>query len=419
MRSLIYRVLSLGLRFGCPLFILYISSPEVLGSYYLFNTFFTFAVFLISLELAIPFSRSYLKARSVWQKRKVFSSMIINQGILAIALALPLTIFHYFTNPISPIVAIFFFFTLVTGACANETGRFFWNIGQGDHASRRDILNSFAFVIAIALSVFLKKEVLTVFSLGIITLFNLYLLNNELKHWGQGSFFSRAYFQKGNNFKRVFKRIFISLKDSAPQVLHIQILSISPFVERSLIEKMLGLGLVGSYSFQYSLIQSGLSLLLMPMIAKVRRAILSSTTPEEELEVYKMSIFLLVTILVVSLVGVILTHFLVPYIKIIMKKEIISSFFILGAALLSASIATYSNAIAPLYGNKSRSFLANTLTLACMAPMVIFIFDRSGELFPHTLNSVMVLIALTALLQIGIRAWFHFNAILRSPKKLI
>lgn len=417
MRSLLYRISSLGLRFGCPLLILYISTPDILGAYYLFVTFFTAAIFLISLELATPFSSKYLRVRAISKKRKIFSIMITNQCIVALFLALPLTFCYCMTNAISPLMAFFFWVTLITGACVNETGRFFWNIGESVHASKRDILSSITFVFAITLSVFLKKEVVTFYSLGFITLSNLGLLHFELNHWGQGSFFRRFNFGiTRNSCKHVFKQIYSSLKDSGPQVLHVQILSVSPFCERTLIENTLGLALVGSYSFQFSLLQSGVSLLLMPMIAKVRCAILSSRTLKDQLVVYKLSLLLLMVIFLVSSVGALITYFFVPYINIILKKEITSNFLILGAALFSATSSSYCNAIAPLFGNRTRLFVANTLTLICMFPLLLFISDRFKLFFPHTIYSIMVIIGLTALLQVGVRLWFHFNALIHVSK---
>src|SRR5687768_10276173 len=95
-RAFAYRVASMGLRFACPLFILAVSTPTLMGAYYLFAAYFTFVVFLIALELAIPFSRKYLRHQREARQRKVFTSFVLSQLGLSLVLAVPATAVYFF-----------------------------------------------------------------------------------------------------------------------------------------------------------------------------------------------------------------------------------------------------------------------------------------------------------------------------------
>lgn len=362
--------------------------------------------------MAIPFSRKYLAARSQSHKKKIFTSLILTQATLACMLAMPITLFHCITASISPFVSILFFFALTTGACVNEAGRFFWNVGFADIASRRNFFEAIIFVVSILGAVAITGEVVSWFSLGAMIVLNLCLLNSEMKQWGIGNLhhvFSVKI--KLKNILITVKRVIFSVKDSAPQVIHIQILSLSPFLERLLIEKKAGLELVGSYSFQYSIIQSGVSLLLIPLIADTRKMILKGGAKSQRILIHKSSVKLLFWISLVSLSCAVITYFLIPFIVKFMHKSIVSSYYIFGAALVSAIAGTYTNAVAPLYASRFRLFQANIITLLCMTPIVISLFAATAE-GESSSGFVMLIIGSVALLQLGVRMWFHYRSFL-------
>lgn len=416
MRSLVFRALSLLLRFGCPLFIIYVSDSNVLGSYYLFTSFFTFAIFFVALELAIPFSRSYLRVRTDGLRRKVFSTLVLSQGILALILSFPIILFHSFTTSMSLPVTILFYGALVTGACVNEVGRFFWNVGYADIASKRNLLEALIFTVSVIGSVAIAKEVVGSVTLGLLIISNLILLNYELKRWGTGGislFFSSF---KKTRYVLFFKRVFVSVKDSAPQVVHVQILSLVPYVERVLIEKSVGLGLVGSYSFQFSLIQSGASLILMPSISTLRKAIFQGYKAEDIKQIHKKSLNLLFFILVVSLACGVGSYVFIPLLAKIMRKSIETNWIILAGAYLSTVSAVYSNTIAPFYASRSRLFQSNIITLVCLLPMVFMIF-YTQKMKDSSIGHVMIVIGAVALLQLLVRLYFHLIG-LRSEIKV-
>lgn len=405
MKSFAYRLVSMGARFCCPLIILAISTPATMGEYYLFTTYFTFIVFLIALELGVPFSRKYLRSSGPG-KRRVFASFVITQLALSFTLAAPATAVYFIGASGMPLVVVLFFFAVVTESCVNEVGRFFWNIGQTKVASRRDLFRSLIFVFAVLAAVVVNDEIVSGVSLGLIICSNALILVYEMRVWGdRGLVATTLLYVNRRRARLMYWRVLRSVDDSLPQVVHIQILSLVPLLERSLIGSKIGLEAVAAYSFQYSVIQTGASLFLLPVVAQVRRTILSAKSSTDISSAQKESLGLLLNILAVATVLALIAHFAVPYITEILKKGIASSAIVLAAALLSSSVATFSSAISPLYGHKGRLVRANVITVLCITPLAMSFLYRLDGVCGNALQ-VMMVIALAATAQMVVRVFY-------------
>lgn len=401
MQSFFYRLFSLLLRFSCPLVILAISDPAVLGKYYLFAAFFTLAVFSVSLEISIPFAKRYLAVKGEEGRAKVFRSLIVSQIVLAVVLEIPFCIFYWYKATISIPVVVMLFLALISEACVNEVGRFLWNIGATSAASRRDFIRAIYFMVAMVSSIWITGEVVSTASFAILASFNLVLLVSERKYF-KGNLKRQGLRQRSfrRRLREISMRAFVAVKSAGPQIVHVQILSLMPFLERSAIEKTLGLAVVGSYAFQYSMVQSGASLLLLPAVAKARRIMLSEhLTPSS----YKSSLGLVFKILTITAVGAVLTGFAIPIINVLMSKHLQSNGLLLFAVLFAAAASTYAAAVAPLYITSARLVKANLLTLLCMAPLIALIVTPglAGNAYIDSIS--LVVIALAGLLQLLIR----------------
>ena len=413
MISFVYRLVSLLVRVGCPISILYISTPALLGEYYLFSTFITFAIFFISLEMAVPFSIYYLKVSKESSRRKVFSAFMNSQVLISALTSIPLFCYFAITNSLAPMQALFFYLALVVSACSNETGRFFWNIGKGIVATRRDVFRSLIFVIAILLSVEFYQSVISTLSLGLIIFSELLLLRYEVSYWGRGKM-SRFFLKSTNYRRRRWVLGFLNqLKLSSPQVLHLQILAAFPFLERLIIDRGLGLAAVGAFSFQYAGVQAGLSLLLMPMVARVRQSILAAQTSNQYRGAHRMALILLLQISVVSVFFSVASWFAVPLLAELMQKNLELQPLGAFAVMLSAIASTFNSAVSPLYAKEGRILNANLITLFCMLPMaiiVVAITDIHQEISMYVFSSI----AAASLLQISVRVGHHIYSLNNS-----
>lgn len=413
MRSFVYRAASLGLRFACPLFILAISTPALMGKYYLFAAYFTFVVFLIALELAIPFSRKYLRQRRQAGQRKVFTAFMLSQFGLSLVLAVPATAVYFLGAPGSPCLILLFALAVVSEACINELGRFFWNIGRADTVSRRDFLRSIIFVGAMAMSVAIDREIVSAISLGTIIVCNMSLLAREMHVWGSEEGLLRMLLHtRFIHVRRIARRLLPAIGEALPQVLHMQIMALQPLLERTVIENRAGIEMVAPYSFQYSVVQSGASLFLVPLVATTRRAILSANSPAEWAEAHSISLWLLPKVLLLASLLAVGAHFAVPIAADALGKELSSNVIVLLAALLASVAASYAAAISPLYARTGRLWRANSAALLSMLPLMLLSIPDLASTQNQQLI-VMLAIMATAAAQIIVR--FDYVAGSRKP----
>lgn len=405
-RSFIYRLLSLGMRFGCPLLILYISNPALLGEYYLFLIAYTFVVFLVSLEIGIVFSGRYLQSRSSANQREIFTQLISTQAWLGLILATPVIIIYAFTKSISADIVSLLVLFVISEACVNESGRFFWNIGRSDVASFRDFARAIAFSSSIIVSVTFHDAVVTATSLIMLLGFNLSLIALEMRRWGVSGISFRFVNTKGlrHRFTEVSKLISIA----KPQILHLQMLSLLPLLERASLEKTVGLAFVGSYSFQYAIVQSGASLFLMPKVAEFRRLILSDPC-STSLVARRASVRFLALVIFFHAMSAIVTYIALPTLLIILNKSLVMTPLMMVVIFLSACAITFASTVSPQYASIDRIVSSNLTTLVCITPIVCaWIYAELSQ--SGSIAVAMYGIGLTAALQIASRLAHAMNA---------
>lgn len=413
--SFLFRLTSLLLRFGCPLMIVYLATPDVLGEYYMFTAIYTFVVFLIALESAVVFSKDYLHADEEVAKKAVFSRFLANQLLLAAVLATPFTLFYCLTRDIPAAMSLLLYLALVFGACANEVGRFFWNVGQGGVATRRDVARSLVFVVSIVSSVAAVDRVLSVISLASIVLYDVWLLARELHQWGAPdySFLSSRQSAVGA-VKASATRALLSAKRSIPQVVHLQILSAWPLLERLLLERGGGLQLVGAYSFQSSICQAALSLLLLPAIAETRRAILSAPQQSPDARVQKSCLMLLLLMVGTGALAALVSYHAVPFLTSFLRKALPIEALAMVVVALSCIASSYAAAISPLYASRARLFIGNAMTLLAMLPLLAtYLFSAIAR---TSANAVLLAIGATALAIVSSRLFFHLGGRRAAPR---
>lgn len=404
-RSFVYRLLSLGMRFGCPLLILYVSNPDLLGEYYLFSTAYTLLVFLVSLEIGVVFAGRYLQSRSSGSQREIFTQLNSTQAWLGVILAAPVIVIYAFTKSVPTDITLLLVFFVISEACVSESGRFFWNIGRSDVASYRDFARAIAFSSSIIVSVIFQNAVVTVTSLLMLLSFNISIIAWDLHRWGvlKISVKLHSVIRIQCQFKKVGELISIS----KPQILHLQILSLLPLIERASIEKVVGLALVGSYSFQYSLVQSGATLFLMPKMSELRRLILSapgSICPE----VRRASAQFLFVVIMINAISALATYIALPTILIILNKTLFMTPLMMFVIFLSSCAITFASTVSPQYASIDRILSSNVITLICMTPIAcVWIYAELSQ--SDSIVVTMLGIGLAAALQIASRLAHAMN----------
>lgn len=368
MRAFFLRFSALAIRFLCPLAALALSNAETMGRYYLFISYFTFVVGLSALELAVPFSRKFLRCKGNRQSQLIFSDFLNNQVVVSTALAVPAGILVSSWAGVPAVLIPLFCLSLATEACVNEVGRFFWNIGEWQVPSLRDFLRAVIFSVAIVGSIYFENEVLTAMTFLIIAAGNLFILYWEWMSWGTGCLPSR--FDATRLISRAWNRGNRSLKTALPQFVQMQLLGLQPLLERVLVEKSLGLAVVGAYAFCLTVMQAGAGLLLLPWIAKTRKVLLGVYKVADVIVAYRQMLMLLINILLVSGVCALVTYFAVPLMQLVLVKSVPATLFLMIIAFISMVSATFCSAIAPFFTMRNAAWASNGLTLFGLLPLL-------------------------------------------------
>lgn len=401
MQAFLFRLSALAIRLLCPLAVLAVSDAKTMGSYYLFISYFTFVVGISALELAVPFSRKFLRCKSDRQRRLLFTGFLTNQVVVTTSLAIPAGLLVSVWAGVPIALIPLFCLCLATEACVNEVGRFFCNIGQWLMPSLRDLVRAMVFTIAIVASVYLEKEVLTPVTFLTISAGNLAIMVWEWRSWGQAK--SEKKLDVLHHLNSTWSRVRRSLAGSLPQFVHMQLLGLQPLLERTLIEKSMGLAAVASFAFLTSVMQSVAGLLLAPMVASVRRDILGARTPSDYLPARSQIFLLLLWISGITALVAIGVYFALPLIKLILEKEIsISPLFAFVTCLVSVS-AIYSSAISPLLTVGNLAWWTNTLCVIAISPLVVFQWMPYGG---EVASLGVQLLAVVAVVQIAGRIIF-------------
>lgn len=369
MLPFLFRFSALAIRFLCPLAALALSNAETMGKYYLFISYFTFVVGVSALELAVPFSRKFLRCKSDKKRRLVFNGFLGNQIVVTTVLAFPTGVLVSSWAGVPVVLIPLFCLSLATEGCVNEVGRFFWNIGEWRMPSLRDFIRSVIFTVAIVGSVYLENEVLTAMTFLTIAAGNLCILCWEWKSWGAGRL--PNIFHANRLARSAWNRGSRSMKVALPQFIHMQLLGLQPLLERILVEKSLGLAVVGAYAFCISVMQAGAGLLLVPWVAKARRVLLSAQTISDRIIANRQMLILLIKIYLVSAACALATYFAMPLIELVLGKSVPVTLFVLIITFISSGSAIFCSAIAPLFIAKKTAWISNGLTLFAILPLVV------------------------------------------------
>lgn len=402
MLAFFFRLSALAIRFLCPLTALALSNAETMGKYYLFISYFTFVVGVSALELAVPFSRKFLRCKSDSQRRLVFTGFLANQIVVTMALAVPAGILVAGWAGVPTALIPLFCLSLATEACVNEVGRFFWNIGEWKMPSLRDLIRAVIFTAAIVGSVFMERDVLTAVTFVTIAVGNLCIVAWELRSWGH----IRCGREGGHPFhllKAAWLRVRRSLTGSLPQFVHMQLLGLQPLLERTLVEKSQGLIAVAAFSFLTSVMQSAAGLLLVPMVATVRQGILGARMPSDFQAVRSQALLLLARILAVSGLFAVGIYFFLPIAVNVLEKKISVSISLVVVAYLVSVSAIFSSAISPLLTVREVGWRVNAVCVIAIFPLILLQLVFLDSDFSMLGFLVM---ALVAVVQIGGRVFF-------------
>lgn len=369
MQAFLLRLAALAMRFLCPLAILALSNAATMGAYYLFISYFTFVVGVSALELAVPFSRKFLRCKNEKQRRVVFNGLLANQVVVSTVLAVPAGVLVSTWAGVPAVLVPLFCLSLATEACVNEVGRFFWNIGEWRMPSLRDFVRAAVFTTAILGSVYVENDVLSAITFLTITVGNLCIMGWEWRSWGKGRLEKPTH--AARMVSSAWSRAKRSLAGSLPQFVHMQLLGLQPLLERTLIEKTTGLEAVGAFSFLTAVMQSAAGLLLVPIVAKTRQGLLGARTASERIYANRQSLTLLIKIGIISGVLAVMVYVMQPLLKLLLGKDIPATLFLVVIAYLSSVSAIFCSAIAPLLTVKGYAWPANGLTFLALAPLFI------------------------------------------------
>ncbi len=340
-----------------------------MGAYYLFISYFTFVVGVSSLELAVPFSRKYLRCKSDKQRRILYSGFLTNLITVTAALSIPTGVLVAAWAGVSIDLIPLFCVCLATEACVNEIGRFFWNIGEWKMPSLRDLVRAVIFSTAFVVSVYIENAVLTSITFLILSAGNVAIMVFEWRCWGGARAARDMHVLK--LLKSTCLRVRQSLAKSMPQFLQMQLLGLQPLLERTLIEKTVGLATLAAFSFFTSVVQSAASLQLVPLVAKARQRILGASSVSESIEANRKAIFLGLKIGAISGAWALTVYAIMPLLDKILEKNLELSPSLLLLAYASSVSAIFCSAVAPLFTVKGVALWSNVLTALAMGCLLL------------------------------------------------
>lgn len=400
MQHFVLRFLALTIRFVCPLAALTLSDAETMGAYYLFISYFSFVVGISSLELAVPYSKKYLRCKSDLQRKILFSGFLVNLTIVSTALAIPTGVISVGWAAVPSALIPMFCLAIATEACVNEVGRFFWNIGEWKMPSLRDLIRSVIFTTAILVSVYIENKIITITMFLILTSGNLLIIIYEWKYWGRAHLSQNL--RSINILHSSWLRVCRSMRGSMHQFLQMQILGLQPLLERSLIEKTLGLSTLASLSFLTSAMQSAASLQIVPLVANVRQHILSASSISQRIEANRQVILFTLKITAICAGWGVAVYLSIPFINNLLGKNLTVSPSFLFIAYSSSLSAIFCSAVAPIFTLKFIAPRTNLLTVLMMS------FLLSAQYFVGKGNDLGLLLIISgiAILQIVCRIIF-------------
>ena len=400
MRAFNFRLYALVLRFLCPLAVLFLTNPEMMGQYYIFISYFTFAVTISGLELAVPFASKFLRGKTERQRDIILNAFIKNQIALTLFISLPASVIIANMIEIPSTLVPFLFVALASESTVNELNRFYWNIGLVLKPSVRDLMRSFVFAVSVVGSVLLYENILTIFTFLFIIIGNFAILMIEFK-----TILSRFNNLNGNLLYKIQKlclRVRQTVSSSIPYFFHMQILGIQPLLERTLIEKSFGFTQVAAFAFTISIVQTSAGLLLLPYISAVKSKIIGVREMNEWKLVKKLSLKLLLKIILVSgtLSGIV--FLIIPILNTITNKELPLSAMLVFSAFATTVASVFCSSVSPVITKRGRGIKENIYSFLILLPLFfVNILPTEVEL----LNTSLHIIATIAILLMAHRIY--------------
>ena len=400
--GLIPRTFSTLLRAIIPFVIIFISSADQLGIYYLATSILFFLSSIIGVDLGFYYSREYLKdINSKTSTYNRFNKQFLRLNFLVFFISF---IFYIF---LSNNIPSFFFLipNLITLEAASlELGKFYRNVGLVNYASSRELYRAIFFAGSIILSLYYFEEILTFYSLGIYMLGLIFLLNYEILKFGNLDVsLIKNFFPKISSLQNGFIKLF---RISAPQFIQNQVNGFILVIERIFLTSLMGLSFQGLFSLLWSLVSVSSSILFFSFIARTLKNIISNLDfPKKETYREAKNLFYNITAIVFFISITVL--FLKPILNWAFELDLKNSyFFIITAIFFSVISNSFISPVGPLFGSWERIWLANSYTLLILLPYLFLILFK--EFFQNSIFVTLTTIIFCSSLQIFIRMHF-FN----------
>jgi O-antigen/teichoic acid export membrane protein len=394
------------LRFFIPILIMYLSTEEQLGIYYLsLSTLITFSSFF-GLEFGFFYSKLYLNAE-YRDRTSVFNEFIFKISCLLLPFILIACIIFVFFSLLNVSLFFYIFVTiLIFFECISfEIGRFMWNIGEAHQASFRDFIKSIFLVIACASSLVMFQEILTTFTIIFLIAGNICIILFEIHRWGDVFKFKKL--KDSFILKNFIRENYIFLKKhlaiSGPQFIQNQSIAFNMLIERLLITSTLGLATVGIYSFIYSVLQTGSSLFFMPNSAKTKEMIIKGQPMFKNPEIFSTAIQLIRIIFTYVFVCACSLYLIIPYLGNILDFNFgHNALLIIFVLIFATSSNSYMAGVSPLFSSPRDWYIPNIISFLVLLPYVLLI---ALSLFSIGFSEFVIfsIILFISLLQISIR----------------
>lgn len=397
------RFISIFIRFLVPILITQISNQEELGLYYLYVSVFTFVIFVYSFELNFYFSKKELTSN---EKSQFINLIQLTAAIITVYLFLGIPTLigtQYIFTPFEKVTLVMSLLFVGSEKVLNEYGRFFTNLGLISKVIYLDLFRSISHLLSCVFSLTLTERILTTyyflsfFILNIIIII-VYLVSCRHKN--------NTISVKSTIFE-IRKSIINGVITSKGVITQSFMSFIYPIIERFLLERTVGLTIVGGYVFFQTLIQSMISILFLPKISNLRKQAIylsDSSSLNEKVSLTGLTSLTMLT-LVCGLVFAVFTQILLEFVKIEFKIEI--DFIFSLVAILGAASLNISYIVSPHYARPSNYLAAslNTFTLSLITILcsyLLFLTFDSDSLIPFVL-------AIGFILQIALRRKYLFS----------
>ncbi len=409
--GLMPRTFSTALRAIIPFVIIFISSTDQLGIYYLVASILFFLSSIIGLDLGFYYSKEYLKdinfKISTYNR---FTKQFIRLNFFVFIISFIFSFFFFNNLP-----SYFFLIpNLITLEAASlELGKFYRNVGFIKYASTREFYRAIFFAGSITFSLSYFKEILTFYSLSIYMFGLIILLIYEILKFGKlnGSLF-KNFFPNIRTLQNGFLNLF---KISAPQFIQNQVNGFILVIERIFLTSLMGLSFQGVFSLLWSLVSVSSSLLFFSFIARTLKNIISNLDfPKRETYLEAKNLFYNIAVIVFSISIIII--FFKPIVNWAFELDIKNSYVLIIFTIFFSVISnSYISPVGPLFGSWERIWLANFQTFLILFPYLFFIFFK--EFFQNSIFVCLTTIIICSISQILIRMYFFNKQINLFDKK--